>query len=151
MRINDIGATKCCIQRRYSSNVGRKSRLKRERSEATSFDDAELALEPSPEVRADIEVLIAPPSPGAPRPKQSRKRRPVGARVARVAVDDATWLAFKKLCGSTPASIRLGQLVGAEVERARQPAPEPDAVAAVQAIRAHVDQLEAFVRSTPRQ
>jgi hypothetical protein len=63
-----------------------------------------------------------------------------------VAVDDATWLAFRDLCGSTPASIRLGQLVTAEVERVRNPAPEPDAVAAVAAIRAHVDELEAFVR-----
>jgi hypothetical protein len=74
----------------------------------------------------------------------------MGARVARVAVDDATWAAFKKLCGSTPASIRLGQLVAGEVERSRQPTSEPDAVAVVQAIRAHMDELEAFVRSVPR-
>jgi hypothetical protein len=66
--------------------------------------------------------------------------------VARVAVDDATWAAFRELCGSTPASIRLGQLVVAEVQRARDSAPEPDAVAAVAAIRAHVDELETFVR-----
>jgi hypothetical protein len=77
------------------------------------------------------------------------KQRPVGARVARVAVDDATWAAFRELCGSTPASIRLGQLVSAEVERDRGPAPEPDAVAAVAAIRAHVDELEGLLRGAP--
>jgi hypothetical protein len=82
--------------------------------------------------------------------KRSPKPRPVGARVARVAVDDATWAAFRELCGSTPASIRLGQLVSTEVERVRDPSPEPDAVAAVTAIRAHIDELEAFVRGTPR-
>ena len=59
----------------------------------------------------------------------------MGARVARVAVDDETWTAFRELCGATPASIRLGELVLAEVQRARDPAPEPDAVAVVAAIR----------------
>ena len=75
----------------------------------------------------------------------------MGARVARVAVDDATWTAFRELCGATPASIRLGELVVAEVQRVRDPAPEPDAVAAVAAIRAHIDELEAFVRGAPPQ
>jgi hypothetical protein len=50
-----------------------------------------------------------------------------------------------------PASIRLGQLVMAEVQRVRNPPPEPDAVAAVAAIRAHVDELEAFVRDAAPQ
>ena len=71
----------------------------------------------------------------------------MGARVARVAVDVATWAAFRELCGSTPASIRLGELVVAEVERARNPALEPDATAAVNAIRAHIEELDAFVRA----
>jgi hypothetical protein len=66
--------------------------------------------------------------------------------VARVAVDDETWAAFKELCGPTPASIHLGQLVAAEVERARRPASETDAMAAVEAIRAHLMELEALAR-----
>lgn len=73
-------------------------------------------------------------------------RQAVGARVARVAVDDQTWAAFRNLCSPTPASIRLGELVIAEVERARKPATEPDLAAAVQAIRSQVDKLEALVR-----
>ena len=70
----------------------------------------------------------------------------MGARVARVAVDDETWAAFRDLCGATPASIRLGELVVAEVERSRKPATTPDLTAAVQAIRSQVDKLEALVR-----
>jgi hypothetical protein len=70
----------------------------------------------------------------------------VGTRVARVAVDDPTWTAFRELCGETPASIRLGQLVEADVQRARAATADSDAVAAVRAIRAHADQLEAFIR-----
>jgi len=66
--------------------------------------------------------------------------------VARVAVDDATWEAFKKLCGSTSASFRLGQMVAAEVERARQSSTGTDAVSAIEAIRAHLDELEAIAR-----
>ena len=81
------------------------------------------------------------------RPRRPRKGRPVGARVARVAVDDETWAAFKELCGSTPASIRLGQLVAMEVERSQQPAAETDAMAAVEAIRGHLVDLEALARS----
>jgi hypothetical protein len=72
----------------------------------------------------------------------------VGARVARVAVNDDTWAAFRELCGDTPASIRLGQLVEADVQRAREATPESDAVAAVRANRAHADALEAFVRES---
>lgn len=139
-------ALECCIQRRYSSDVGRKSRLKRERA----------ASEPSPEtdespvLLAEGPATIEPLTPVAPpvrrRAERSQKQRAVGARVARVAVDDATWDAFKKLCGATPASIQLGQMVAAEVERARQPSAGADGVSAVEAIRAHLDELEAFAR-----
>ena len=123
--------------------MGRKSRLKRERGVAKSANDPELATE----IPAEIESSVAHESATPSRPTRARKPRPVGARVARVAVDDATWAAFKNLCGNTPASVRLGQLVAGEVERSRQPAAEQDAVAAVQAIRAHADELEAFVRA----
>jgi hypothetical protein len=51
------------------------------------------------------------------------------------------------LCGETPASIRLAQLVEADVQRAREATPESDAVAALRSIRAHADQLEAFIRN----
>jgi hypothetical protein len=130
--------------------MGRKSRLKRERAEAEAARDLpppSSSMPPAP--AADLEA--APEPVVETRRKRQRKSRAVGARVARVAVDDATWLAFRELCGSTPASIRLGQLVTAEVQRVRNPAPEPDAVAAVAAIRAHVDELEAFVRGDPPQ
>jgi hypothetical protein len=68
-----------------------------------------------------------------------RRTRPAGARVARVAVDDATWRAFRELCGTTPASIRLGQLVAAEFERANAAGPEAGALDALTAIRVHTD------------
>jgi hypothetical protein len=67
--------------------------------------------------------------------------------VARVAVDDETWTAFRELCGPTPASARLGDLVRAEVARAtarRDPATE-----ALDALRVIGDQtaaLETFIR-----
>jgi len=61
-------------------------------------------------------------------------------------VDDATWTAFRELCGETPASIRLGQFVEADVQRAHAATAESDAVATVRAIRAHADQSEAFIR-----
>jgi hypothetical protein len=70
--------------------------------------------------------------------------KPPGARVARVAVDDATWAAFRALCGTTPASIRLGQLVDADVRRAKS-SPDASADAALAAIRAQVDALEALL------
>ena len=47
-----------------------------------------------------------------------------------------------------PASVRLGQLVEADVQRAREATTESDAVAAVRAIRAHAEQLEAFIRTS---
>jgi hypothetical protein len=126
--------------------MGRKSRLKRERAEAEAAREA--APRPAASTpAAPVADREADPEPAIERNrKRAPKRRAVGARVARVAVDDATWAAFRELCGSTPASIRLGQLVAAEVERDYVPAPEPDAVAAVAAIRAHVDELEGLLR-----
>jgi hypothetical protein len=73
---------------------------------------------------------------------------PVGARVARVAVDDATWAAFRELCGATPASVRLAQLVEADVRRARASTPASEALAAIESIRDHAAQVEAFVRGS---
>jgi len=70
----------------------------------------------------------------------------VGARVARVAVDDETWAAFREMCGDTPASVRLGQLVETDVSRAREATTGSDAIAAARAIRAYADELEAFIR-----
>jgi hypothetical protein len=70
-----------------------------------------------------------------------------GARVARVAVDDATWSAFREICGSTPASVRLGDLVRAEVVRAagRRDAAA-DALGALRVIADQADVLEAQIR-----
>jgi hypothetical protein len=69
--------------------------------------------------------------------------------VARVSVDDETWSAFRELCGPTPASVRLGELVAAEVERnAREDFEAPDALAAVRAIHDHVTVLESYVRGS---
>jgi hypothetical protein len=122
--------------------VGRKSRRKREPAANEPSEPLVLAV--------DVPAADEPPTPIAPavkrRAERSRKRRPVGARVARVAVDDATWEAFKKLCGPTPASLRLGQMVAAEVERSRMPSGSTDPLSAVEAIRAHLDQLEALAR-----
>jgi hypothetical protein len=96
-----------------------------------------------------LSAVREPPLQRAGRPRQNA--RPVGARVARVAVDDETWEAFKELCGPTPASIRLGQLVTAEVQRARRPASETDALAAVEAIRARLVELETLARGKSKQ
>lgn len=140
----------CCIQPRYSSTMGRKSRLKRERAEAEGVvrDDL-LAASPAPPSTVALVPTELESEPEVARlARRKRKAQAVGARVARVAVDDPTWDAFRELCGSTPASVRLGQMVEAEVQRARDPTPEPDAVAALGAIRSHVDKLEAFVRTT---
>jgi hypothetical protein len=87
----------------------------------------------------------APPIPISTPRRRRPKPRPVGVRVARVAVDDATWAAFRELCGTTPASVRLGDVVDADVQRARESTPESEALAALRAVRAHADQLEAFV------
>ena len=90
------------------------------------------------------------PSPTRPieRPRQRANRSP-GARVARVAVDDETWSAFRELCGETPASVRLGELVAGEVERAeRNEAAGVDPVTALREIREHAAVLDAYVRAS---
>ena len=136
--------TRVRIQARYSSDVGRKSRAKRVRHTA----DADAR---SPVGAAEDEVVsrgsAAVVADAAPRGRPARLGQD-GARVARVAVDDDTWAAFRRLCGDMPASVRLGQLVEADVQRAREVTPESEAVAAVRAIRAHADQLEAFIRDS---
>jgi hypothetical protein len=134
--------------------VGRKSREKRERAaDAVVHRGTDVPMEEAP---ATGHAPVVEPSAGAvsdridelpPRRVPTRRpARPVGARVARVAVDDATWTAFRELCGTTPASVRLGQLVAAEVERTNAAAPESAALAAVVAIRVHAERLEQLVR-----
>jgi hypothetical protein len=61
-----------------------------------------------------------------------------------VAVDDETWAAFRELCGTTPASIRLGELVRADVRRAASDSGA-DAFAGLAVIRKQVDALEALL------
>jgi hypothetical protein len=121
--------------------MGRKSREKRDRRAPQQPEEAI----PSP-----VAIESRPPEFDAPPIATPRRRRPkpgpVGARVARVAVDDATWAIFREICGTMPASVRLGALVEADVQRARESTPESEALAAVRAVRAHADQLEAFVR-----
>jgi hypothetical protein len=103
--------------------MGRKSRAKRGRSQ--------------------------PPAPRSiERPRQRASRSP-GARVARVAVDDETWAAFRELCGQTPASVRLGELVTAEVVRAGGgDALDADPVSALRAIREQASVLDAYIRAS---
>ena len=60
-------------------------------------------------------------------------------------MDDETWEAFRELCGSTPASKRLGQLVEADVRRVGAASPSSDASAALASIRQQVETLEAIV------
>jgi len=79
--------------------------------------------------------------------RRSESTKPPGARVARVAVDDATWAAFRELCGPTPASVRLGQLVDAEVRRTRDPTTQ-EAGAEIEAIRDRLNQLERLILNT---
>ena len=72
-----------------------------------------------------------------------------GARVARVSVDDETWAAFRKLCEATPASVRLGELVRAEVARARDARdPTADAIQALRAISDQAQAVEAYLRES---
>jgi hypothetical protein len=72
-----------------------------------------------------------------------------GARVARVAVDDETWAAFRELCGQTPASVRLGELVTAEVVRAGTgDALDADPVTALRAIREQASVLDAYIQAS---
>jgi hypothetical protein len=105
--------------------MGRKSRLKRERGVADlASAAAEIRRATEPE-----EVVAGPPAPPAPRPSRSPGRR-----------------AKRQAVGATPASIRLGELVDAEVERSRNPATDGDVATAMQAIRSQIDELEALVR-----
>jgi hypothetical protein len=121
--------------------VGRKSREKRERHDQVAEAQRALGLlDEAATPQADVVIVAKAP------PRRRKPRAPVGARVARVAVDDAMWAEFRELCGATPASVRLGQLVEADVQNARESTPESEAVAAVRSIRAHADRLEAFVR-----
>jgi hypothetical protein len=64
-----------------------------------------------------------------------------------VSVDDETWAAFREVCGSTPASVRLGDLVRAEVARAAaRRDPQTDALQALRVIAERTAALEAFIR-----
>jgi hypothetical protein len=94
-----------------------------------------------------------PRSQQAASPPAATSRTPsagAGARVARVAVDDETWAAFRELCGSTPASVRLGDLVRAEVARATSRGdPSTDALLALRVIADQADALEAYIRARP--
>jgi hypothetical protein len=135
-------------------HMGRKSREKRERAAEAAVHSG--IDKPLAETAAPARSVVTEPSARAlsdradelhrRRPPTRRRARPVGARVARVAVDDTTWTAFRELCGTTPASIRLGQLVAAEVERANAAAPESAALDAVMSIRVHAERLEQIVR-----
>jgi hypothetical protein len=78
------------------------------------------------------------------RGKRVQPQKAPGARVARVAVDDETWTAFRELCGTTPASIRLGELVRADLQHATT-STGADAATALAAIRAQLDALEALL------
>jgi hypothetical protein len=111
-----------CVYR-HATPMGRKSRAKRGRPQS-------------------------PPTRPVERPRTRASRSP-GARVARVAVDDVTWSAFRELCGETPASVRLGELVTAEVDRAaRSEAAGTDPVTALRAIREQATVLDAYVRAS---
>jgi hypothetical protein len=128
----------------YAKEVGRKSRAKSERRRDASEGDSGAAESAS---KAPLPPpLIEPAAPPKRRARSAPERYP-GARIARVAVDDETWDAFRALCGPKPASIRLGELVAAEVEGARQKAgAPPDALAALREIRERTTELERFVR-----
>ena len=53
---------------------------------------------------------------------------------------------FRELCGTTPASVRLAELVEADVQHARGSTPESAALDALRSIRAQADILDAFIR-----
>jgi hypothetical protein len=92
----------------------------------------------------------AEPRVEAPGPSKSASAAPAsyaGARVARVAVDDETWEAFRALCGSKPASIRLGELVSEDLTRAQQDSAQvPKALTAIREIRDRAAELERYLR-----
>jgi hypothetical protein len=68
-----------------------------------------------------------------------------------VAVDDPTWAHFRELCGSTPASVRLGDLVRAEVARERAARdPAVDALHSLRTISDEVRALEEYLRAHAR-
>jgi hypothetical protein len=89
-----------------------------------------------------------PPTPRSiERPRQATKSP--GARVARVAVDDDTWSAFRELCGETPASVRLGEMVTAEVVRAGGgDRLDGDPLTALRAIRDQASVIDAYIRAS---
>jgi hypothetical protein len=125
--------------------VGRKSREKRERrSEIAEMEHKGGFVGEESAVPVPVAAAVT----ASVRSRRHSKSAAVGARVARVAVDDETWAAFRELCGSTPASVRLAGLVEADVQRARESTPELDAVAALRSIRAHADVLEAYIRDS---
>lgn len=133
--------------------MGRKSRAKRTRKE-TAPPESTSAVAEAVEPLTDATSQDESTSPRSPTEQtRTRSKRKVaaaypGARVARVAVDDPTWAAFRDICGTTPASIKLGQLVRAEVHRAQQLATqEADPETAIREIRAQVTELERYVRS----
>jgi hypothetical protein len=47
-----------------------------------------------------------------------------------------------------PASVRLAQLVEADVRASRESTPQSEAIAALQAIREHAEHLEVFIRES---
>jgi hypothetical protein len=66
-----------------------------------------------------------------------------------VAVDDETWSAFRELCGETPASVRLGELVTAELVRAGGgDGLDGDPLTALRSIRDQASVLDAFIRAS---
>ena len=69
--------------------------------------------------------------------------------MARVSVDDETWAEFRTLCGATPASVRLGELVRAEVARARDARDTTaDAIQTLRAIGDQAQAVEAYLRAS---
>ena len=95
--------------------------------------------------------VVASETPPPAKPGAKSGTRAVGARVARVAVDDETWAAFRELCGTTPASVRLGDLVRAEVTSARGARdPADDALRSLRAITDQAHALEDYIRTQGR-
>ena len=133
--------------------MGRKSRAKRTRREATPPETRSVVPEAPEAITSAVPQDGSTSLQAAGEPARTRSKRNVeeaypGARVARVAVDDATWTAFRDLCGATPASSKLGQLVRAEVQRGRDLATrDADPETAIREIRAQVTELERYLQS----